>query len=168
MAPDNIMKKIDHARDRFAACQDILLSDSKLLELLTAFKEARALSHAEMERCGVADICRKCETEAGGSCCGAGIENRYDQWILIANLLLGVSLPETRWKADSCYFLGPKGCILLARHTICVDYLCKDVINQVEPYRISWMREKEGQELEFLFFICERIKGLIKDCEQAR
>ena len=164
MAPEDIKEKIERAKKRFASCDRILLSDSKLLELLSSFKEARALSHAEMERAGITDICRRCETEAGGSCCGAGIEERYDQWILIANLLLGVTLPEARWKADSCYFLGPTGCTLAARHAICVNYLCKNITDQVNPQRITQMREKEGEELEVLFFVCERIKEIIKDC----
>ena len=163
-----IEEKIAWAEDCLASHGALLLSDPKLGQLLEAFKGARAASHLEMQKAGIGEICHKCETQGGGSCCGAGIEQRYDQWILVANLLLGVSIPKSRWNRDSCLFLGPEGCVLLARHTICVDYLCKDLVNQVDPRCISRLREKEGKELELLFFICERINEVIKEGEQAR
>jgi len=157
-----IEEKVNWAREQFALCQGLFFSDPKLLELVTAFRNAVGSSHTEMQEAGIAHICRRCETEAGGSCCGAGIEDRYDQWILIANLLLGVNLQEARWKQDSCFFLGPNGCTLVARHPICVNYLCKDVTEQVAQEKIIRMRQKEGEELELLFLICERIKRIVK------
>lgn len=164
MYPETIEDKVAWAKAQFARWQGLLLSDPTLTALLNAFKSAVSLSHTEMHEAGIADICRRCEKENGGSCCGAGIENRYDQWILIANLLLGVRLQEARWKQDSCLFLGPNGCTLIARHPICVNYLCKDITQQVAKEKIARMREKEGKELELLFFVCERIKWIIRNC----
>ncbi len=73
----------------------------------------------------VVQACKWCEEQEGGSCCGAGIENRYDPLQLLINLLLDVSLPDRQKYPDSCYFLETDGCCLKARHVLCVNYLCK-------------------------------------------
>jgi len=160
----SIEEKITWAKARFSSCKRELISDAELAALLKVFKRARELSHQEMRRAGITRICHRCEVEDGGSCCGAGIEDHYDQWLLLTNLLLGVRLPKARWKDDSCFFLGSNGCMLMARHAICVNYLCKEISKQVDPLQVALMREKEGEELESLFFVCERIKKVIRDC----
>ncbi|HDM10054.1 MAG TPA: hypothetical protein ENF92_06010 [Desulfobacteraceae bacterium] len=164
MALPGIEERIAWAENQFSSCKELCFADSKLSELLRLFRGARTLSQSQMERCGIVEICRRCEMEGGGSCCGAGIEDRYDEWLLLVNLLLGVKLPRQRWKDDSCFFLGPEGCKLVARHAICINYLCKEVIDQVDAEQIARLREKEGEELELLFFICERVKKIVKEC----
>ena len=55
-----------------------LLKDEKISELLVRVKNALRQSYRQMFKTGIVDICRKCELEEGGSCCGAGLENKYD------------------------------------------------------------------------------------------
>jgi len=164
MALSGIEEKVTWAESQLSSCKEAVLADPGLTELLQLFKGAKALSQSHMEGSGIVEICRRCEMEGGGSCCGAGIEDRYDEWLLLVNLLLGVKLPRQRWKDDSCFFLGPEGCKLAARHAICINYLCKEVIDQVDAEQIARLREKEGEELELLFFICERVRKIVKEC----
>ena len=58
-------------------------------------------------------------------------------------------------------FEGAQGCLLLARHVICVNYLCKKITDRIEPLKLQTLREKEGMELEYLFLVYERTKKLL-------
>ena len=54
------------------------------------------------------------------------------------------------------------GCRLLARHVICINYLCQNVTERIDPLKITALREKEGEEVKCLFLLNERIKKLLK------
>ena len=99
----------------------------------------------------------------GGSCCGYGLENRYDGWLLLINLFMDVELPKTRRDPKSCFFLGEKGCLLEVRHVICINYICKKISRQIEPSKISVLREQEGLEINFVFLLHEQIKRVLRD-----
>jgi hypothetical protein len=139
-----------------------LLREDKLKELLDGFRHAADASHQAMLNAGLVDECRLCEEREGGSCCGAGLENRYDGILLLINLLLGIKIPHEKYDPSSCFFLGQQGCLLIARHVICVNYLCNKATNRIDPRKISTLREKEGLELERLFLLHERIKKILK------
>lgn len=157
-----IKEKIAWARDCYVRFGESLLGDQRIARLLDELKEAVEASRRELAESGVADVCRRCDQEEGGSCCGAGIENRYDGSLLLINLLLGVDLPQERCRADACFLSGENGCLLTARHVICINYLCKKVTDQIDPARIRALQEKEGREVDILFMLNERIKTLLK------
>jgi len=157
-----IEKKIAWARSRYERYGEALLRDREIAGLLDEVREAAAASRKKMAQSGIIEICRQCDREEGGSCCGAGLENRYDAWLLLINRLLGVHLPEERRRPDACYLSGENGCLLVARHIICINYLCKRVTDQIDPHRIAALREKEGAEVTALFILHERIKTVLK------
>jgi hypothetical protein len=140
-----------------------LLEDRTIIDLLAKLRKAIHASHAEMMKTGIVDLCKECEEEEGGSCCGAGMENRYDGRLILINLLLEVSIPKTRSDPKSCFFLGDHGCVLQARHVICINYICRKITDRVEPEKISALREKEGQEVNLLFLLHEQIKRTLKE-----
>lgn len=154
--------KVVWAENCHQVIRDELFRDKKVVKLLETVKQAIHASQQGMAEAGVADECKNCEEREGGSCCGAGLEDRYDGALLLINLLLGIKLPKKRYDPSGCYFLGQKGCSLLARHVICVNYLCKRITDRVDPKKIAALREKEGVELERLFFLHERIKQIMK------
>jgi hypothetical protein len=139
-----------------------LLKDESIVDLLNRLKSAIYSSHREMADAAIANICRECEQNEGGSCCGAGLENKYDGWLLLINLLLEAGLPRKKYDPESCFFLGETGCFLKARHVICVNYLCKKITDRIDPHKIMALQEKEGEELRILFFLNERIKKVIR------
>lgn len=156
-----IEKKIKWAKDCYVTLKDNLMEHEEVRALLVKFKKAAHESHMEMKSSGIEHECRKCEEKEGGSCCGAGLENRYTGTLLLINLMLGQTLPSERNDPNSCYFLGEKGCVLLARHVICVNYLCKKLTDRIDAENISLLREKEGIELEVLFTLNEKVKTLL-------
>ncbi|MBW1704162.1 MAG: hypothetical protein JRJ86_03235 [Deltaproteobacteria bacterium] len=140
--------------------RDQLLKDKTIVELLNKLENAIRASHSEMTKTGIATICRECEQDEGGSCCGVGLENRYDWELLLINLLLDVNLPQKRHDPESCFFLGETGCLLQARHVICINYVCKKITDLVDPQKLNALRQREGEELNTLFLLHERIKKM--------
>ena len=157
-----INAKIAWAEKRYQEVRDTLLGDERIVQIIRDTIDAIDASHKEMAEAGVVKVCQHCEEREGGSCCGAGLENRYDGTLLLINLLLGVELPRQRYDPSSCFFLGEKGCLLQARQVICVNYLCKKITDRIDPHKIASLREKEGVELERLFHLQETIKKRLK------
>jgi hypothetical protein len=155
-----IEEKIAWAEEYYRRFRGQFLKDRSIVDLLNELKKAVHDSHSEMTGAGIAKICRECEQDEGGSCCGAGLENRYDWELLLINLLLDVNLPQKRHDPESCYFLGKTGCLLQARHVICINYVCKKITDLIDPRKLNKLREKEGEELNTLFLLHERIKKM--------
>lgn len=158
----SIEEKIDWAEKYYKVFSGSLIQDKPIVDYLTRIEDAIQTSHKEMRETGILDICRDCEKNEGGSCCGAGLENKYDGWLLLINLLLDVRLPKKRHDKESCFFLGEGGCLLKARHVICVNYLCKKITDQIDPHKLNALREKEGIELDILFLLNERLKAVLQ------
>lgn len=140
------------------------------LDLDPSLKEASSILLQALQRCreisreiGLSEICRICDTEGGGSCCGRGIENYYDEPLLLLNCILGANLHQRRGKKDSCFFLGPNGCVLVARHTLCVNYMCEKILGTYGPRQLQELREAEGIALELTFWLCERLRGYLHE-----
>ncbi|HDZ90372.1 MAG: hypothetical protein JRJ09_13880 [Deltaproteobacteria bacterium] len=159
---DPVEKKIAWARGCHENFGEALLKEERISRLVLDLKAAVYTSRREMALTGVVDICRRCDREEGGSCCGAGLENRYDGWMLLINLLMGVRLPETRAGEKDCFFLSKNGCILTARHVICINYLCERITRLIEPGAIRAMRDMEGREINILFFLHEEMKRVLR------
>ncbi len=153
----SIQEKIREALSLCHAWKETLLADEKVLELLEKTARCVDSSRAVMIAGGVVEACRWCEEEAGGSCCGAGIENRYSSHLLLANLLLDVTLPQRRGILDSCYFLGERGCCLTIRHVLCVNYMCERLRRDLDPDVLRDLQESSGVELDTGFLLHERL-----------
>ncbi len=157
-----IDEKIDWATHCYQNQYRPILKDKAIAELLEKIKNAIPASHSEMLKTGIVNLCKQCEQDEGGSCCGHGMENKYNGWILLMNLLLEVKLPKTRRDPKSCFFLGEKGCLLLVRHVICINYICRKISDQIDPQKILALREKEGTEINLVFLLHERLKKTLK------
>lgn len=123
-----------------------------------AVEESRSI----MIESGLSALCEQCEVEEGGSCCGRGLEDRYSASLLLINLMLDASLPDQRYDESSCFFLAQKGCLLKARHAICVSYICSKIKHLLNPDLLKLLQESEGIELDAVFRLNERIKILLR------
>ncbi len=126
----------------------------KALEAVTTSRNILASS-------GVYEICKICDKE-GGSCCAEGIESYYSEPLIIANLMAGVIMPLKKWFPKSCYFLGPTGCILTFRHTLCVNFLCNDIYRQLGIEKVKEVQKVCGLEIDLTFELCETILRITK------
>jgi hypothetical protein len=157
-----IEEKVAWAEYTYEKFSGRLLRDKGVLDGSKGLREAIGISRMEMARTGIARICAECEEREGGSCCGAGLENHYNAALLLINLLLNRKLPKTRRDEKSCFFLGEAGCLLYARHVICINYLCKKITNRIDSRQIIRLRQEEGQELQRLFLLHERVKRVLR------
>jgi len=153
-----VEQKISWAREVLDRRKQALLGDHEIAEGLAMLKQAVFESRESMTRAGITALCRACEVQEGGSCCGAGIEKHFSSTLFVLNLLLGARIPETRSDPVSCFFLSEKGCQLLARHVLCLNFLCQKITAQVPADQIAALREKEGIELGLHFVLQERIR----------
>ncbi len=95
----------------------------RFLPIVSKLERAIGRTQEYMISVGIKETCRICAMETG-SCCKRGMERIYGVEILLINLLMGVELPERRYREDLCFFCGKNGCRLKAREGICVTYLC--------------------------------------------
>jgi hypothetical protein len=142
-----IEKEIEKARRLYAMWEGDLFLQKGIADDLTKFRNAVSLTHEQMGRAGVIQACSLCAAGSGGSCCFHGAEDGYDDVLLLINLLLGVALPEEREVPDGCFFVGGKGCRLLARHAFCVNYLCPVLSESLDPFERSRLLSLSGDEL---------------------
>jgi len=149
-----IEKKIEKARRLHARWAEDRSLQEATAEGIEEYRRAIASTSREMDRAGVIGACTSCAAGPGGSCCFYGVEDWYDDVLLLINLLLGVSPPERREVSDGCFFVGEKGCRLLARHAFCVNYICPPLdksLDRVERNRLFAVSGREllcGWELE--------------------
>jgi hypothetical protein len=155
--------KVDWANLSYERERSRLLSEQGLGPLLDALKQAIRRSRENMLRSGIVHCCRECEEEEGGSCCGAGLEEHYSGSLLLINRLLGVTLPPGPREPSSCFFLSSTGCGLLARHVLCINYVCAKITSRIQPDQLTALRNAEGEETFLLFQVNEKLRRMIRD-----
>ena len=157
-----IQEKIEQAQELFETCGDSLRQNPSIRTLLNKLHECIENTKDSMLKRGVVAECKHCEEQEGGSCCGTGIENKYDVELLLVNLLLEASWRGQQSSQNSCYFLGEKGCKLMARHVLCVNYICEKLQKKLTRAELIELQICAGEELDTLFFLHEAIKKHIR------
>jgi hypothetical protein len=153
-----ITEKIQEARNLYSRFGGRLREDGGFRAEVTLFLEIIARSGKASIDLGVVDACRACEEERGGSCCGRGIEDRYNPVMLLLNLLFDVDLPEIYSKSGSCLFLGERGCLLKVRHILCINYLCLELQKKLGEDGLELLQQATGDEMEAVFMLHENVK----------
>ncbi len=160
VGPDHSMeKKLAWAHRLFETYSTRMLSDDTISSLMKDYKESIRNNWNVMAESGVVDECTECAVHDGGSCCGSGIEHKFDVVNLLINLLLGVRLPSRPWDPAGCWFLGEKGCLIIARHVICVNFICRRLYDRISPENIRRVQRAMQEETERAFVLEEYIKG---------
>jgi hypothetical protein len=164
----SIQEKIRLAHNLYLTHKGRLLGSPRISDLLHAVRQSTNATNESMRKLGIIELCRQCDEEGGGSCCGAGIENKYDGVLLLINLLLEASLPEHRYDAASCYFASKLGCVLLVRHVLCVNYLCSRIEQALSHDEIIRVQRVAGSELDRSFMLHQTVKKIINSATNVR
>jgi hypothetical protein len=157
-----IDEKIKIAQDLFTSWRHEIWGDAKLRTLCGVLEGNVTSSRKANLDLGVYAVCKHCDEEEDGSCCGVGIENRYSPHLLLLSLLLGGNLPAGRGIANSCYFLEKDGCGLLARHILCINYLCTKIQSCLPREDLVRLQAVTGEEMETVFLLHEAVKQFIR------
>lgn len=158
----SIRERIAEARMLLPDGKAALSRDENLQRLLEEVREKADATHKALIDCGVAAVCKRCEEKDGGSCCGAGIEDRYSTVLLLINLLLESTLPEEQRDEKSCFFLGEKGCRLAVCDTLCTNYLCREVWKMLAHDDLAAIQNIAGEEMDAVFALHEALKRALK------
>lgn len=162
--PAAVEEMIASAKNLFAMWGDELRKDDSIRRLVQRLETNLENSRTCMHDSGIFQACARCDATAPeGSCCSRGLERKYTPLLLLINLMLGARLPEGRLRGDSCYFLGLKGCSLKARHMLCIDYLCPELVEALGRESLIKIQTVSGEEIETAFHLREAIKGKIRN-----
>ncbi|MEA1868055.1 MAG: hypothetical protein U9N19_08155 [Thermodesulfobacteriota bacterium] len=155
----SIEEKIALAKSLWEKYGKDLAADNEIDRLLVLYRKKISRSYELMEKFGVVTECAMCATEVpDGGCCGAGIEDWYDEFVLLLNLLLERKIPTERLGKKDCLFLGPTGCRLFARHHFCINYLCSRITDLLSPAELTALRTQSGKEL----FLCWQLERILR------
>jgi len=165
--PLAVEKKIEQALELNSIWGDRLRQDPLISSLIHKLHRCLENTRKKMITLQVVSECKSCEEEEGGSCCGSGIEDKYDTFLLLTNLLLGSTLQNSQMQKNSCYFLGKKGCTLTARHVLCVNYICSELQKKLTRKELIELQTCAGEELETLFILTEAVKKRVRDSPQV-
>lgn len=156
-------EKIKVAQALFARWGEVLGTNSRIRSLIEVLREKVAASGRVALEVGLVVACKRCDEVEGGSCCGAGIEDRYSPHLLLINLLLGRTCPAARRFTNSCYFLGTDGCTLLARDILCINYLCAGLQKSLSHEDLVRLQTATGEEMETVFRVHEAVKQFLRE-----
>ncbi|MCX7823346.1 MAG: hypothetical protein N2260_07895 [Syntrophobacterales bacterium] len=160
MKQSKILRVIEIAQEIYSNHGEVLKHHLK--PLVERACGAIERSKATSTYLGIGEICRRCDEEEGGSCCGVGIEAYYTPELIVANMLLGIHPSHSSFNRNSCYFLGKNGCLLVFRHTLCVNFLCKRLYDLLGTERIILLQTAIGEEIEITFKLCEAISRIVR------
>ena len=160
----SIQEKIRLAHDLYARWGTLLGADRRIEALRERLWQDLESSWRTMFDLGLLAACTDCDQEEGKSCCaqGRGFENKFDSYLLLINLLLGVSLPERPARRDGCYFLTRTGCCLKVRLFLCVDFLCPAILTRLSHKELIRLQTVSGRELTTGFLVYDAIKRVIR------
>lgn len=138
-----------------------LIQDNKIRNLLCRLDQDIEATQKEMASTGVVRECTDCAVNGEGTCCGMHTGRKCDSILLLINLLLGKSLPLVALDPELCHFLTKHGCVLRARHVICVNFVCLRLRTNIPHKNLTGLQEIAGKELDTLFVLEEYIKKMI-------
>ncbi|WP_144060480.1 hypothetical protein [Archaeoglobus sulfaticallidus] len=156
----SIKEKIEWAKRTYQrTCQEKEILDESISEMLKELEKKIARSSEVMKKNGVSRMCAEC---GDMSCCGEGIEERFDPVTILINYMLGVEVQEERVKKGWCIFLTERGCSLKAREIICINYLCDKIKEMLSLDELREVQLVCGEEMDLLFKLSEEIKKRLR------
>ena len=134
------------ARELLALHGQALARHPRIPGLLAAYRQAIDLTSQATISLGVPAFCIACALR-DGVCCFRGVERKYDQHLLLVNLLLGDRGDWAAGVGSSCFFCGAQGCTLLAKHSFCLNFYCAEIKQSLGPAAMSALNRQVGVEL---------------------
>ncbi len=137
---------IGRARSLFQRHAPALARHARIPGLLGRYRQAIELTSQRTISLGVPSFCAACASQ-DGVCCFRGAERRYDEYLLLENLLLGETALWETCPGASCFYCGVQGCALLAKHSFCLNYYCPAIKQGLGAEAMAAMARQVGREL---------------------
>ncbi|MCB2188911.1 MAG: hypothetical protein KQJ78_21025 [Deltaproteobacteria bacterium] len=143
----SLRRVIAQAEDLFCRFGSEILEEPALHARVDAYRQEITNTWRLVKEAGWAADCAVCALSVSGSCCFDGVEKWFDFRMILINLLLGVELPTSREVAGQCFFIGPQGCKLIARNSICINHFCPPVLAKMGQEEVQTFRQLTGREI---------------------
>ena len=140
-------EKLAEAKSLLAYLQKQHKIDAPLLMEIAALRSGCQLLTEQMTSMQLGPLCSTCASRPGGGCCSAYMADNTDSIQILINLLLGMDI-EQREPADSdCCFLGPQGCLFMAKPIFCLNYNCSHIVGRSHPEALARLEHHTGKVL---------------------
>ena len=137
------------------------LADPSLAALLGVYQAAIDACLAAYQANDISEYCRRCGEEDHLACCFLGAEKWYGHRLLMLNMMLGAQIPEERELEGECFFMGTKGCKLMARCGICLNFFCPSLVAVLGQPQVNKLLKLVGRELWVSMEAEQRLANLI-------
>ncbi|MCU0571416.1 MAG: hypothetical protein MUC41_00320 [Syntrophobacteraceae bacterium] len=144
----SILDQVRRVRQLHEKHGEGLMADENVRALVLSYGAGIEETGAAMTREGIGAACSACARQHPSGCCFSDIESGYDDILLLLNLLLGCPLPEERKESGSCFFVGERGCRLVARYYFCLHYFCPELERSLGEGRIRALQQQVDQQLQ--------------------
>lgn len=142
-------RKLELARRLLTRYGEQLLSMSALRHHLDACSALQNDVRLCMVESGMPAFCRNCAVaSASGGCCSLAMTEENDAVVLLLNLLAGSPVEIQRPAGAECLFLGESGCSLRFKPFFCLNYLCRQLRDQVQPALLHKLAKATGRLLQ--------------------
>ncbi len=137
---------IERAHHLYQRHGPALTSHPRIPGLLAQYQKDIDLTARRTVSLGVPAFCIAC-AKRDCVCCFKGVEQRYDEYLLLTNLMLG---DRGAWAAQAgatCFYCGAAGCTLAAKHSFCLNFYCADIKRGLGVAGMDVLMRQVGQEL---------------------
>ncbi len=161
-------RKLQLAHRLRAESGDRLLSLAILQDHLHACGVSQNDVRLCMEECGMPAFCQVCaRSSISGGCCSHAMTDENDAVLLLLNLLAGSPVAMQRSEGPECLFLGETGCSLRFKPFFCLNYLCRQLREQIDPLQLLDLERATGRLLQQQYaveqFLLRALDKLIAD-----
>jgi hypothetical protein len=101
----------------------------------------------QMEDMALGRLCSRCATQPGGGCCSAYMAGNTDSLLILINLLLEIKIHQRQPPDADCCFLGPNGCLFMAKPIFCLNYNCSHIQNGTDSATLARLEQRAAAVL---------------------
>jgi len=153
-----LFEKVFLAQEIFENYGEYFLKLIDFGELLKKYEEAIEISNKRMEEFGSFRECYVCTVLEGKGCCRAGLENEATVALILLNFLLKRELPREREVPGGCFFVGPVGCKLFSRPSLCREFFCRRLLDTFKQEEYVLITQAIAEELTLQGMLVRYIK----------
>jgi|GEM_PF-389574 len=153
-----LLEKVFLAQEIFENYGEYFFKLKDFMDLLKNYERAIEVSNKRMEEFQSFSECYVCTVLEGKGCCKAGLENEATVAIILLNLLLKKDLPKEREVQGRCFFVGPVGCKLFARPSLCREFFCRRLLDTFKQDEYVLITQAIAEELTLQGLLVRYIK----------
>jgi len=126
-------EKLAEARSLFSDLATDGRIDAAFQEKIEGLRSGCNELAAQMNNMQLGQLCCRCASQPAGGCCSAYMADNTDSIQMLINLMLGVELSQREPADNDCCFLGPRGCLFMAKPIFCLNYNCTHILTGSQP-----------------------------------